>query len=195
MGFPDGSQGKVSACNAGDPGSIPGWGKSPGEGNSNPLQHSCLENLAVRHDWATSLVPISLPGEFHRQWSLAGYSPWGRSWTWLSNYWRKTLAYWLLSMTKPHTKGERYLNQNLEIAQVYSIPVNSTCIKGTCWKCFTSGRQSQKASTGSLARFWHLGLPCPVELSSKCSTVPCLRNFHSYRASIVACHEIWLVLF
>ena len=39
-----GSDGKASACNAGDPGSIPGLGRSPGEGNGNPLQHSCLEN-------------------------------------------------------------------------------------------------------------------------------------------------------
>ena len=37
-----GSDGKASACNAGDPGSIPGLGRSPGEGNGNPLQHSCL---------------------------------------------------------------------------------------------------------------------------------------------------------
>ena len=44
-GFPGGSDGKVSACNAGDPGLIPGSGRSPGEGNGNPLQHSCLENL------------------------------------------------------------------------------------------------------------------------------------------------------
>ena len=43
-GFPDGSVGKASACNAGDPGSIPGSGRSPGEGNGNPLEHSCLEN-------------------------------------------------------------------------------------------------------------------------------------------------------
>ena len=35
---------KVSACNVGDLGSIPGWGRSPGEGNGNPLQHSYLEN-------------------------------------------------------------------------------------------------------------------------------------------------------
>ena len=41
---PGGSAGKESACNAGDPGSIPGSGRSPGEGNGNPLQHSCLEN-------------------------------------------------------------------------------------------------------------------------------------------------------
>ena len=38
------SDGKESACNAGDPGSIPGLGRSPGEGNGNPLQYSCLEN-------------------------------------------------------------------------------------------------------------------------------------------------------
>ena len=39
-----GSEGKVSACNAGDPGSIPGLERSPGEGNGTPLQYSCLEN-------------------------------------------------------------------------------------------------------------------------------------------------------
>ena len=43
-GFPGGSDGKTSACNAGDPGSIPGSGRSLGEGNGNSLQHSCLEN-------------------------------------------------------------------------------------------------------------------------------------------------------
>ena len=42
--FPGGSDGKTSAYNAGDPGSIPGSGRSPGEGNGNPLQYSCLEN-------------------------------------------------------------------------------------------------------------------------------------------------------
>ena len=43
-GFPGGSDGKASACNVGDPGSIPGLGRFPGEGKGNPLQHSCLEN-------------------------------------------------------------------------------------------------------------------------------------------------------
>ena len=43
LGFPGGSDSKASACNAGEPGSIPGSGRSPGEGNGNPLQHSCLE--------------------------------------------------------------------------------------------------------------------------------------------------------
>ena len=44
MGFLPSSVGKESACNAGDMGSIPGLGRSPGEGNGNPLQYSCLEN-------------------------------------------------------------------------------------------------------------------------------------------------------
>ena len=43
--FPCGSDGTASAYNAGDPHSIPGSGRSPGEGNGNPLQYSCLENL------------------------------------------------------------------------------------------------------------------------------------------------------
>ena len=59
LGFPCGSAGKESTCNAGDLGSIPGLGRSPGGGRGNPLQYSCLENL-------------------HGQRSLAGYSPWGR---------------------------------------------------------------------------------------------------------------------
>ena len=42
--FPGGSEVKVSAWNAGDSGSVPGLGRSPGEGNGNPLQYSCLEN-------------------------------------------------------------------------------------------------------------------------------------------------------
>ena len=43
-GFPGSSDSKASAYNVGDPGSIPGSGRSPGEGNGNPLQYSCLEN-------------------------------------------------------------------------------------------------------------------------------------------------------
>ena len=56
-GFPGGSEGKESACNAGDLGLISGLGRSPGEGNGYPLR---------------------LPGESHGQRSLVGYRPWGR---------------------------------------------------------------------------------------------------------------------
>ena len=51
MGFPGGSDGKESACNAGDPGSLPGEGRFPGEGNGNLLQYSCLENSRDRGTW------------------------------------------------------------------------------------------------------------------------------------------------
>ena len=50
-GFPSGSEGKASACNVGDPGSIPGSGISPGEGNGNPLQYPCLENPMDGEAW------------------------------------------------------------------------------------------------------------------------------------------------
>ena len=58
QGFPGGSAGKESACNAEDLGSISGLGRSPGGGHGNPLQYSCLENL-------------------HGRRSLTGCSPWG----------------------------------------------------------------------------------------------------------------------
>ena len=54
MGFPGGSDGKESACNAGDPGSVPGSGRSPGERNGYALQYFCLENsMNMRAWWAT----------------------------------------------------------------------------------------------------------------------------------------------
>ena len=70
-GFPHSLVSIESACNAGDPGSIPGLGRSPGEGNGNPVQYSCLENpmdrgawqatvhgvARVRHDLATKPLP------------------------------------------------------------------------------------------------------------------------------------------
>ena len=49
-GFPGGSDGKESACNAGDQGSIPGSGRSPGEANGYPLQYSCLEFSIKKND-------------------------------------------------------------------------------------------------------------------------------------------------
>ena len=57
--FPGGSEGKTSACNAGDLGSIPGSGRSPGEGNGNPLQYSCLENPMDREAWKTTVHGIA----------------------------------------------------------------------------------------------------------------------------------------
>ena len=59
-GFPGGSEVKASACNAGGLGSIPGLGRSPGEGNGNPLQYSCLENpMGGGAWWATGRKELS----------------------------------------------------------------------------------------------------------------------------------------
>ena len=62
-GFPCGSAGKESACNAGDLGSIPGLERSPGEGNGNPYQYSCLGNPMERGSWwATPKSPPTRRG-------------------------------------------------------------------------------------------------------------------------------------
>ena len=57
--FPGGSDGKESACNAGDLGSIPGLGRSPGGGHSSPLQYSCLENSMDRGAWQTTVRGVT----------------------------------------------------------------------------------------------------------------------------------------
>ena len=59
MGFPGGSDGKESTCNAGDPSSNPGSGRSPGEENGNPPQYSCLENPMDREAWRTTVPGVS----------------------------------------------------------------------------------------------------------------------------------------
>ena len=58
MDFPGGSNGKASACNAGDPGLSPGSGRSPGEGNGNPLQYSYLENPMDRGAWWATVLGV-----------------------------------------------------------------------------------------------------------------------------------------
>ena len=58
MGFPGGSEGKASACNEGDLGSIPGSGRSPGEGNGNPLQYFCLENPMDGGTWQATVHEV-----------------------------------------------------------------------------------------------------------------------------------------
>ena len=59
MGFPGGSEVKASAWNAGDLGSIPGLGRSPGEGNGNPFQYSCLENPIDRGAWWATVHEVA----------------------------------------------------------------------------------------------------------------------------------------
>ena len=76
--FPNGSEGKESACNAGDTGSIPESGRSPGGGNGNPLQYSCLGNPMDRGAWWASVRGVAKSQSMHAPYShgtLPG--PWG----------------------------------------------------------------------------------------------------------------------
>ena len=70
FGFPRSSVVKLSACNTGDPGSMPGSGRSLGEGNGNPLQYSCLENPMDRGTWQARVHGITRVGH-----NLATKSP------------------------------------------------------------------------------------------------------------------------
>ena len=79
--FPCGSDGKESACNVGDLGSIPGLGRSPGGGHGNPLQYSCLGNPRGQRN-------------------LAGYSPWG--WKESDMTERLNTAHYYISSTSDH---------------------------------------------------------------------------------------------
>ena len=59
MGFPGDSNSKESACNAGDPGLIPGSERSPGEENGNPLQYSSLDNSMDRGSWQATIYEVA----------------------------------------------------------------------------------------------------------------------------------------
>ena len=59
MGFPGGSVSKESPCSAGDLSLIPGWGRSPVEGNGNPLQYSCLGDPVDRGTWRVTVYGIT----------------------------------------------------------------------------------------------------------------------------------------
>ena len=81
-GFPHGSDGKESVCNAGDLGLIPGSGRSPGKGNGYPLQYSCLENVVDRGTWWATVRGVT------------------KSWTQLSDLtiltFHRPLSFWFL---------------------------------------------------------------------------------------------------
>ena len=88
-GFPGGSAGKESTCNVGDPGSIAGLGRSPGEGNGNPLQYPCLENPMDGGAWQATVLGITKSQTWMKRLTLLPtpvfwsgefrglYSPWG----------------------------------------------------------------------------------------------------------------------
>ena len=108
--FPGGSDGKASVYNSGDPGSIPRSGRSPGEGNGNPLQYCCLENpmdrgacrlqsmrsQRVRHDWVNSLHFTSWRNQrdVHLSWEDLWESLWEKK---HNIFWGVSLGYFFKS--------------------------------------------------------------------------------------------------
>ena len=88
-GFPGDSEGQESACSVGDLGSTPGLGSSPGEGNGNALQYSCLENPMDRAVWWATVPEVAELGTTERRHTpgvcgvLKGHSREGSS-TWIS---------------------------------------------------------------------------------------------------------------
>ena len=126
MGFPGGSDGKASACNVGDPGSIPGSGRSPGEGNGNPLQHSCLEKS-------------------HGRRSLIGYSLWGRKQSQMT----ERLHFHFLSCfdrslvaIKIHTRRVIFASKLMSVLSTWTIKLLTKC-----------GRQNNGSLNMSLSKF------------------------------------------
>ena len=96
MGFPGGSEIKAFACNAGDLGLIPGSGRSPGEGNSNPLQYYFLENPMDGEAWWATVHGVAV----------------AKSWTRLSDFthsqcvMQKSLALYTLSYVHHHSLSQ-----------------------------------------------------------------------------------------
>ena len=117
--FPAGSEVKASACNAGDLGSIPGLGRSSGDGNGNPLQYSCLENPMDGGAWWAIVHGVA------------------KSWTWLSDFTH--------SLTHENLiKSNQFVNVHLSISLSILIDTDFQC----CFKiksfCFLKLLQSLK---------------------------------------------------
>ena len=116
--FPDGSDGKESAYNAGDPGSIPGWGSSPGEGNGNPFQYSCLENPVDRGAWcppqSVELQSRTKLSDFH---FTSVYMP-------ISN----SRALWVLNSKSPQVLKHMH-------AYISRLPMNTLRSPSRSWSC------------------------------------------------------------
>ena len=101
-GFLGGPDGKESACNTGDPGSIPGLGRSPEGGNGNPLQYSCLENL-------------------HGQRNLEGYVPWGHEESAMTSWLKNNNCRWTWPTLWPRWGLNPKVRKNMSYLIIYSL--------------------------------------------------------------------------
>ena len=124
MGFPNGSSGKESSCNAG---SIPGSERSPGEGNSNPLQYSCLENPMDRGAWWATVHGVAKS----RTW-LSDFTSTSQKLQSSGQILRSRQTRWL--ETTQHTKTKQFwLSDNYKTRKFWKIRVsrwsNNTFLK------------------------------------------------------------------
>ena len=115
LAFPDGSDGKESACNAGDLGSIPGLERSPGEGHGNPLQYSSLKNT-------------------HGQRSLVGYSSWGHRELDMTEQLTLSLSLpWKESYDKPRHHIRKQISLCLQSLHNQSYGFSSSHVRCESW--------------------------------------------------------------
>ena len=110
-GFPGNSDSKESAHNAGDQGLIPGSGRSPGEGNGNPLQYSCLENPMDRGAWQATVHGVSRVG--HNWVTNTHIHTWMLR-EWLRNIIMSAVAIWPSNMTDSNHHLLTFFQENLE---------------------------------------------------------------------------------
>ena len=131
MGFPGSSVGKEPACSAGDPGSIPGSGRSAGEENGNPVQYSCLENPTDRGAWWATAREVARVGH-----DLA---------TKLQG-----LGDWLKWGTAANTQGffwsEKYSRTRLLMAATLCIIITEVHVVNCMLKCMDYISMTQKTS-------------------------------------------------
>ena len=165
FGFPGGSDGKESACNAGDLSSVPGSGRSPGERNCNPLQYSCLKNLTDIGAWWTTVHRITkswtqLSDSFSLQWRVyctkaghfhkeakSSFQSFGLepgTWTTLgfAEFWG-----WQLHI-------ERH-KQYIDLRKIFGVMSNSLLTSSKCWKMMVSKyEQNQLRLRNFLKEIW-----------------------------------------
>ena len=118
--------GKESACNAGDVGLIPGWGRSPGQGSGNPLQYSCLGNPVDRGAWWAT-IHVAHQGS-------------QKSWTWLSDWTTTTISLTPTSLTsfKIQTiQNSCFINYVLSVVGKHSQRWLSNYKKNAMMYCWT----------------------------------------------------------
>ena len=125
MGFPCSSVGKESACNAGDPGSVPEWERSPGEGNGNPLQYACLENPKDGEAWWATVRGVTGVGRN----SVAKTPPPAAL-----SHWLKPLEQcWLRNVEKRHTRLISKLRRRIFFSIVmYDVSYSILLFFGRC---------------------------------------------------------------